>query len=476
MAKDNGMSGPGSNSLKGLAFLLVDRNEELLRSFQETLASYGAAVYSVCDISKVKDVFKEVKVDVFLADMEATGQETSTLIRSFRDSNPGGSFFLLIDRLTYKDALSLTGPGADDYFFKPLDPDRFAQTMETSLGQSRPKSRSLAVIEPYVEQLKPYIIFRSPEMKQVLMNLPRIASSNQTVLISGETGTGKEIVARAIHVLSRRAEGNFVAVNCGAIPDSLMEGELFGHEKGAFTGAHKTHRGKFELADNGTLLLDEIGDMPLSLQVKLLRVLEEGVIYRLGGERPTAVNVRILAATRRDLMKSVREGLFRDDLFYRLNVLRIHLPPLRKRIEDIPLLSLHFLHRSFYEMGITPPYPSLSSGTIDLLQKLRWRGNVRELRNLMARIATLLERDTKIILPIDVLPFLDETSLLDLNSHYNIHQRPGVFIPLGTPMEEVEETMIRETLKHTNGNRTQAARILKIGLRTLRRKLNKYSI
>jgi transcriptional regulator with PAS, ATPase and Fis domain len=311
-------------------------------------------------------------------------------------------------------------------------------------------------------------------MKQVLMNLPKIAASDQTVLISGETGTGKEIVARAIHFLSPRAEGSFVAVNCGAIPDSLIEGELFGHERGAFTGALRTHRGKFEVADNGTLFLDEIGDMPLSLQGKLLRVLEEKEIYRLGGEKPVGVNVRIIAATRRDLLRAVKEGLFRDDLYYRLNVLRIHLPSLRERIEDIPLLALHFLHRAFNEIGMKPPYPTLSLGTIDLLEKLKWRGNVRELRNLMTRIATLLQTGRGKILPIDVLPHLDEISLHDINHQYFTYKGPGVFIPIGTPMEKVEELVIKETLKYTQGNKTKAARLLKIGIRTLRRKLKAF--
>ena len=296
-------------------------------------------------------------------------------------------------------------------------------------------------------------------------------------MISGETGTGKELVARAIHMLSPRAEGPFVSINCGAIPDGLIEGELFGHERGAFTGALRTHRGKFEIATGGTLFLDEIGDMPLHLQVKLLRALEEGTIYRLGAEESINVDVRVIAATRRDLKRDVEEGLFRDDLYYRLNVLRIHLPPLRERIEDIPMLALYFLERAFNELGLLPPYPTLSPGTIELLEKLYWKGNVRELRNLMTRVATLLPQESSKVLPVHILPHLDEfietfyrkpsSSQIDV---------PGVFIPLGTPFDKIEEMVIRETLKYTEGNRTKAAKLLNISVRTIRRKLKQYNI
>jgi transcriptional regulator with PAS, ATPase and Fis domain len=308
-------------------------------------------------------------------------------------------------------------------------------------------------------------------MRRALAGISEISSSGQIVLISGETGTGKELVARAIHVLSRRSGGPFVPVNCGAIPESLIEGELFGHEKGAFTGAHATRKGKFETAHNGTLFLDEIGDMPLSLQVRLLRVLEDGKVYRVGGGHPINVNVRVIAATRIDLGRAVRDGLFREDLYYRLNVLRVHLPPLRERTEDISLLAIHFLERAFAEMGRIPPYPSLSPETIYLLENYPWKGNVRELRNMMTRIATLLPPDTKRIFPFHILHHLEDTGYAE--KHIVPLREEGIFIPAGTPLDQVEALCIREALEQTGGNRSKAAELLGISPRTLRRKLNR---
>jgi DNA-binding NtrC family response regulator len=361
----------------------------------------------------------------------------------------------------------------DDYVKKPLDVDRFAGMVATSIG--RPDGdKSLAVADPLVRKVKPYFLFRSPVMRRTLADLPQISMSDQTVLITGETGTGKEIIARAIHVLSGRSSGPFVPINCGAIPESLIEGELFGHEKGAFTGAVKTRKGKFETAHNGTLFLDEIGDMPLNLQVRLLRVLEEGQINRIGSEAPISVNVRVIGASNVDLKKAVEDGLFRDDLYYRINVLRFELPPLNKRIEDIPLLAVHFLERAFVEMGRIKPYPSLSSETIYILEQFPWKGNVRELRNVMTRVATLLPQGTNQIFPFHILPHLDRTAPRNAPPpSQGISDGEGVFIPNGTRLKKVEEILINEALRTTGGNRTQAAKLLGISPRTLRRKLNK---
>lgn len=272
-----------------------------------------------------------------------------------------------------------------------------------------------------------------------------------------------------------------MAVNCGAIPEGLIEGELFGHEKGAFTGAAKMRKGKFEAANNGTLFLDEIGDMPLLLQVRLLRVLEERHIYRVGGERPIPINVRVIAATRVGLKQAVADGLFREDLYYRLNILRIHLPPLRQRVEDIAYLAFHFLGRAFNEMAVAPPYPPLSPASIDLIEGLPWRGNVRELRNVMTRVATLLPRGTKQVLPIHVTPHLEDTdpqpSIIEHGMGHGgsiIDERNtgAIYIPIGTALDDAEDIIIRETLRHTGNNRTKTAKILKMGIRTLRRKLH----
>ncbi|RMD55617.1 MAG: sigma-54-dependent Fis family transcriptional regulator, partial [Nitrospirae bacterium] len=358
--------------------------------------------------------------------------------------------------------------GIDDYIELPVDPLKLAKDILKE-HNNRVRSRALTVLSPLEAKTRPYFLFRSTSMRIALANLPKIAASDHPVLITGETGTGKELVARAIHFMSRRSDGPFIAINCGAIPEGLIEEELFGHEKGAFTGAHKMRRGKFELANDGTLLLDEIGDMPLLLQVRLLRVLEEGQIYRIGSERPISINVRVIASTRQNLEQAIEDGLFREDLYYRLNVLSIHLPPLRERKEDIPFLAQHFLDRACAELGCNPPYPILSNEAIALLQQLPWRGNVRELRNLMIRVATLLPPGIKEVSPPHIIHFISgrETCSTVVDSE------KGIFIPFGTPLSEVEDMYIRETLKFTNGNKTKAAALLGISVRTLRRKINK---
>lgn len=447
-------------------------------SVTETLR--GNPLYSDFVLDAFSDIFDIFSISdgvmppaILIADFEIILKYGLQSLKRLKMSKGIKSLILLTETSNSEHLLNLEPGSVDDIFFKPINPELLRLHIEPYGGIDLSETRSLAKVEPYIQRLKPFIIFRSREMKQVLVNLPRIAQSDQTVLISGETGTGKELVARAVHTLSPRVNGTFVGVNCGAIPDSLFESELFGFEKGAFTGATKTNRGKIEVANGGTLFLDEIGDMPLSLQVKLLRVLEEGILYRLGGEQPIRVDVRIIAATRRDLSKAVEEGLFRDDLYYRLNVLRIHLPPLRERKDDIPLLSLYFLHRALKETGYGHPFPSLSPGTIDMLQRLPWKGNVRELRNLLTRVAIFLNERIDTVLPMDILPHLDEASLREIISNGRPHPAPGVFIPIGTRLRDAEEMLINETLRYTGGNKTKASRMLGIGLRTLRRKTNK---
>ncbi len=466
------------DTLSRMHILIVERDLAFSKALKEAFEGFGARVELTDEVREALRKLNRGDFNLVVCSFYEGDPDCQSLINEFKKIRPEGLFFVLTDFRTFQDNQGVVESlsGVDDYFIKPLDSRKFAKIVNTFYGERNGFSRSLTVVEPYVHQLKPFMLFRSPVMKRVLSGLPRIASSDQTVLISGETGTGKELVARAIHMLSPRAEGPFVSINCGAIPDGLIEGELFGHERGAFTGALRTHRGKFEIATGGTLFLDEIGDMPLHLQVKLLRVLEEGTIYRLGGEGSIRVDVRVIAATRRDLKRDVEEGLFRDDLYYRLNVLRIHLPPLRERRDDIPLLALYFLERAFNELGLLPPYPTLSPGTLELLEKLHWKGNVRELRNLMTRVATLLPQGSEKVLPIHILPHLDEFIEARNGSSGGYGDLPGVFIPIGTPFERIEEMIIRETLRYTGGNRTRAARLLNLSLRTIRRKIRQYNL
>ncbi len=458
--------------LNGLSVLIADHDLPSLQRMKKDLEGFGADVFSFEKIDAALAALSKKHIHVVMVSLECADERFIETVRSYKKDFPDTFVYLLTEK-TY-DSVETSSEEVrlivDDYIQKPLDALRFARMIETNIGRPSTGSTSLAVIEPLVAKVKPYFIFRSASMRRALARLPEIAASGQTVLISGETGTGKELVARAIHVLSALSSGPFVPINCGAIPESLIEGELFGHEKGAFTGAVKTRRGKFESAHNGTLFLDEIGDMPINLQVRLLRVLEDGMVYRVGAERPVQVKVRVIAATAVDLEKQVKDRLFRQDLYYRLNILRIHLPPLRERVDDIPLLALHFLERAFSEMGRTPPYPTLSSETIYLLEKLPWKGNVRELRNIMTRIATLLPPGTKRIFPIHILPLIEENE-----KTYRISEKEskGVFMPSGSTLAQAEEMIISRALEQTNGNRTQAAKILGISLRTLRRKLNK---
>ena len=459
--------------LKGISVLVLDEDDAGLESFIDAMAPYGAEVYTTRNQARLQEILGEKQFDYIFFSAN-TISEVEKIIETVKDNLSGCSLVLLADiqLLSALDENVLTS--LKDIYIRPVDPVRVALNISSS-HRSSVDSTSLTPVEHFISQLKPYMIFRSPQMKQIMITLPRISVSDQPVLITGETGTGKELAARAIHFLSKRKEGNFVAVNCGAIPDTLIEGELFGHERGAFTGALKTHKGKFEIANNGTLFLDEIGDMPLSLQVKLLRVLEEGEIYRIGAEQPVKINVRVIAATRRDLYMAVQEGLFRDDLYYRLNVLRVHLPPLRERAEDIPLLAIHFFHRALSELGLSPPYPELSNGSIDMLERLPWKGNIRELRNLMTRVATFFAPRKRPVLPADILPHLDEFSVQQLSGHLNKNELKGIFIPFGTPLDRAEEIIIKETLRLTGGNKSRAARILNIGIRTIRRKLKRYN-
>lgn len=461
-------------NLKDISILILEDDISSLRMLDKSLKGLGAHVHTANQSGDAIRILSGEHIHVILAAVNFVDEEFIEMIKQHKSRYPE-SFFYVLTEQDYE-SIEATSDSVkvyvDDYIKKPVDILRFAKMVETSLGRPGDTGTSLTVADPLVRKVKPYFIFRSSVMRRALHNLPQIAGSEQTVLITGETGTGKEIVARAIHVLSPRSSHPFIAVNCSAIPESLIEAELFGHEKGSFTGAARTRKGKFETANYGTLFLDEIGDMPVNLQTRLLRVLEEGKIYRVGGEIPITIDVRVIAASHQDLRKAVKDGLFRQDLYYRLNILRLNLPPLKERIEDIALLAVHFLERAFAEMGWSTPYPSLSSETIYILEHYPWKGNIRELRNIMTRVATMLPQTTKRIFPFHIIPHLEDMEQIHRPAPAEEPEK-GVYIPVGTQLSHVEDLLIRETLKLTNGNRTQAAKLLGISLRTLRRRLNK---
>lgn len=317
------------------------------------------------------------------------------------------------------------------------------------------------------------IIGRSPQVVEILRQIDKVADTVAKVLICGETGTGKELIARALHENSDRSVNEMVTVNCAAIPDPLLESELFGHEKGAFTNARTRHIGKFERANNSTLFLDEIGDMPLSLQVKLLRAVEAGEIERIGGTKPIPVDIRIIAATHCNITQAVENGAFRQDLYYRLNAVSIVLPPLRERSEDIPVLAKHFVekHSGTYARWVAKILPE----AFTCLQNYPWPGNVRELEN--ALIHAILFADGEHILPMhfpeEILAFQKPQVNLSKENR-TTHNRRTVTIPLGTTLKNVEEILIRDTLAWQGGNRTRTAKVLGISLRTLQNRLKDY--
>lgn len=486
--------------LSNINILVFDQDLSVLRSIKRSLLKLHANVFVVNSIADAYQLINQEYLHAILTEAELKQGNAYDLLRRFRIKHPDGLFFLMAEDVTEDLKSQAEKQKINQVFKKPVNIAAFSTALKPPVNIG---DKSVSTLDPLTTLLRPYLIFRSPVMRQRLMMLPRIAATPHSVLITGETGTGKEMVSRAIHGLSSYNQGPFIALNCGAIPENLIEGELFGHEKGAFTGALATKKGKFELAQDGTLLLDEMGEMPLVLQARLLRVLEEKQFYRVGGEKPIDVNVRIIAATQVELEKAVENGLFREDLYYRLNILRIHIPALRERPEDIPLLAWHFLERAFAEINRSKPYPSLSRETIHILKQLEWKGNVRELRNMITRLAVLLPPNATQITPDFLVAYFPEkmiqpqsaghlqstlksfesenypatdsnvqdSNIIEVKSYHH-DEKEGIMVPLGTSMRDAEDLIIKATLNYTLGNRTKAAKILGIGLRTIRRKIN----
>jgi len=446
-------------SLSGFSLLVLDDEPGIVRSLTRVLGGLGADMVGVGSLREARLSLKSRSPDAVLADLQLKDGTGLELLPEYLGGNPDGAFYMITGHGSIDNAVEALRHGARHYFEKPIDPIALARHLVADLAARR-SSHDLA------KQLAPYLTVRDPVMIEALSDLPRFAASAEPVLVQGETGTGKELVARALHGLGPRAQTAFVAVNCGAIPETMLEAELFGHEKGAFTGATRQHRGRFEQAHGGTLFLDEIGEMPPAAQVSLLRVLEEGVVHRVGSERGVPVDVRVVAATHRPLEERVESGLFRQDLLFRLNVLVIELPSLHERAGDIELLAGHFLAKSLAGMGKSGGAPVLSPDALSLLADYRWPGNVRELRNLMARLAVRLPEGVREVgsnLLISMLP---------ARAAGVAGAGEGVLIPKGTTLADAEWLLIDAALKEAGYNRTKAAKLLGVGERTLRRKLN----
>jgi two-component system response regulator AtoC len=406
---------------------------------------------------------------VILCDVRMPGRDGLSLLPELRASQPAAILLMMSAFDDVDQALEAVRRGADDYLAKPFQLDELL----LAIGKTEERERLRLENRRLRRELgasgeAPTLVIASDRMREVWELIERAAEFTTTVLITGESGSGKEVVARSIHERCERAEQPFLAVNCAAIPESLIESELFGHMRGAFTGADTDRPGLFREADGGTLFLDEVGELPAQTQVKLLRVLQEQEVLPVGGSRPVPLDVRIIAATARDLAGEVEAGRFRDDLYYRLNVLHIQVPPLRERPDDIPVLAEHVLRDLSHRVGkrVEP----LDREVLDLLSGYAWPGNVRELENTIER-ALILARAGR--LTRDLFPFADqvktETERSDLEA--NLED-----LSIKRQTRALEERLIRRALEHTGGNRTQAARILEISPRALQYKLKEYGV
>jgi len=403
-------------------------------------------------------------IDVVLTDLRMEGMDGLDVLRAVRESAPLAQVVLITAHGTVEHAVEAMKQGAYDFLLKPVERPQLLTTVQRAVErrQLEVENRALRARVGEVEQTPP-IIGSSPRMAELRATVHTIAPSDATVLITGETGTGKEVVARTVHALSGRCKGSFVVVNCAALPDTLMEAELFGHEKGAFTGAESQRKGRFELAGGGSIFLDEVGEMRPAAQAKLLRVLQSGEFERLGGAESLHTDARTIAASNRDLRVAVEERSFREDLFYRLSVIRLAVPPLRERRADIPLLAQHFLQLYAHRNG--KPGLRLSATAIEVLGRYSWPGNVRELENAIEASVVLAQSDV----------ITDEAIVPNITGAVRRmgarEQAGGVFIPVGTSMAEVERSVLQRTLDHFGGDKEATARALGISSRTIYRKL-----
>ncbi len=415
--------------------------------------------------------------DVIVSDIRMPGMDGLELLRQVNEQYPELPVIIMTSHSDLDSAVSAFHGGAFEYLPKPFDLDEAVDQVRRACRQ-KPPARARADV---VDTRTPEIIGEAPAMQDVFRAIGRLARSNITVLINGESGTGKELVAQALHRHSPRADARFIALNMAAIPKDLLESELFGHERGAFTGAQNRREGRFEQADGGTLFLDEIGDMPAELQTRLLRVLADGEFYRVGGHTAVKVDVRIIAATHQNLERLVKEGRFREDLFHRLNVIRIHLPALRERREDVPLLMRHFLAEAAKELGVEAK--SLLPETVEELKRVNWPGNVRQLENI-ARWLTVMASSQEIHIE-DLPPELADSTLagqetLDWRGALRqwargcLQQGQTNLLDVATPA--FETSMIEVALEYTGGRRQDAAKLLGWGRNTLTRKIKELGL
>jgi DNA-binding NtrC family response regulator len=444
--------------------LIVEDEPKMRRLLELSLGEEGFTTHAAADAEIGLQILNREKIDLVLTDVQLPGMNGFDFLRAVKRVNASIPIVMMTAYGTVESAVEAMKLGASDYVLKPFSLEEMVLVIrkELSTHQLREENRSLreALGQRYQYE---NIVAQSEKMQSVLALVERVAPTNATVLLGGESGVGKDLIARAIHQHSQRASGPLVKINSTAIPENLLESELFGYEKGAFSGATHTKPGKFELADKGTLFLDEIGDVPPAIQVKLLRVLQDREFERLGGTKTLKVDVRLVAATNRDLRAALEEGSFREDLYYRLNVVSIDIPPLREHKEDIPALAAFFLQRFAKESGA--PVKSITPAAGKTLMDFHWPGNVRELENVIQRAVTLCPRDA---LDVDDIQIDHRTS--------SSSSSDGPLLPEGMTLEKWEQEIIREALRRANGNKSQAARALGLSRNALRYRLSQMGV
>ena len=458
---------------------IIDDDKSIRWVLEKALTRAGISYASFTNADDALNALYDTLPKVILSDIRMPGTDGLKFLATVKAEHPTLPVIVMTAHSDLDSAVAAFQGGAFEYLPKPFDVDQAVQLVERALGEAERDNAG-----PDAMDATPVMLGQAPAMQDVFRAIGRLSQSSVTVLITGESGSGKELVAHALHRHSTRGAKAFIAINTAAIPRDLLESELFGHERGSFTGATTQRRGRFEEAEGGTLFLDEIGDMPTELQTRLLRVLSDGFFYRVGGHQPIKANVRVIAATHQNLEDRVKQGLFREDLFHRLNVIRLRLPPLRERQEDVPLLARHFLFKSAQQLGVEPK--RLSDGAMDVLKTYPFPGNVRQLENICHWLTVMAPGQT--IEPGDLPPEMKETPLsapvgvvggdwVSALEHLAEQRlKRGEVGIIDSLTHQFEAALIKTALAHTGGRRVEAAHLLGLGRNTLTRKIQELGI
>ena len=458
---------------------IIDDDKSIRWVLEKALTRASISYASFTNADDALNAMYDSLPKVILSDIRMPGTDGLKFLATVKAEHPTLPVIVITAHSDLDSAVAAFQGGAFEYLPKPFDVDQAVQLVERALGEAERDNAG-----PDAMDATPVMLGQAPAMQDVFRAIGRLSQSSVTVLITGESGSGKELVAHALHRHSNRAAKSFIAINTAAIPRDLLESELFGHERGSFTGATTQRRGRFEEAEGGTLFLDEIGDMPTELQTRLLRVLSDGFFYRVGGHQPIKANVRVIAATHQNLEDRVKQGLFREDLFHRLNVIRLRLPPLRERQEDVPLLARHFLFKSAQQLGVEPK--RLSDGAMDMLKVYPFPGNVRQLENICHWLTVMAPGQT--IEPGDLPPEMKESPqaspggmpsgdwVTALEHLADQRLKRGEIGIIDSLTHQFEAALIKTALAHTGGRRVEAAHLLGLGRNTLTRKIQELGI